>query len=325
MRIESSVISISWIPSEAIKGAGTRVPFEMGIAHYDAPLPETVDDLDALRRADAFRFANELRAWIEVEDGRVVGHGHLGQGHIGSTTLRLGRREATFEAVALPDLRPDPVVTPTSVRFVQTAGGRTGVPAPRRVRRKPFVQFRAPLAWTTLALTVHADVACRRGALADAEAEAREALALADDHGLPWAEPLAIATLLEALGEQARGADADAVLAERELSEWQQGGARAAVHLHARGRLRLAQDRPADALADFRGAGEIMRRYGVDHPAAPSGDSPMRFPMIARPVRNVRMAPPRNQRRARGTSFCVAVLLAAGSASAMNGPCTKLK
>ena len=157
MRIESSVISISWIPSEAIKGAGTRVPFEMGIAHYDAPLPETVDDLEALRRADAFRFANELRAWIEVENGRVIGHGHLGQGHIGSTTLRLGRREATFEAVALPDLRPDPVVTPTSVRFVQTAGGRTGVPAPRRVRRKPFVQFRAPLAWTTLALTVHAD------------------------------------------------------------------------------------------------------------------------------------------------------------------------
>ena len=157
MRIESSVISISWIPSEAIKGAGTRVPFEMGIAHYDAPLPETIHDLDALRQADAFRFANELRAWIDVEDGRIVGHGQLGQGHIGSTTLRLGRREATFEAVALPDLRPDPTVTPTSVRFVQTAGGRTGVPAPRRVRRKPFVQFRAPLAWTTLALTVHAD------------------------------------------------------------------------------------------------------------------------------------------------------------------------
>jgi hypothetical protein len=157
MRIESSVISISWIPSEAIKGAGTRVPFEMGIAHYDAPLPEAVHDLEALRQADAFRFANELRAWIDVEDGRIVGHGQLGQGLIGSTTLRLGRREATFEAVALPDLRPDPTVTPTSVRFVQTAGGRTGVPAPRRVRRKPFVQFRAPLAWTTLALTLHAD------------------------------------------------------------------------------------------------------------------------------------------------------------------------
>jgi hypothetical protein len=157
MRIESSVTSVSWIPSEAIKGVATRVPFEMGVAHYDAPLPEVIDDLDALREADAFRFANELRAWIDVEDGRIVGHGHAGQGHIGSTTMRLGRREVTFEAVALPDIRPEPEVGPTSVRFVQTAGGRTGVPAPRRVRRKPFVQFRAPLAWTTLALTVHAD------------------------------------------------------------------------------------------------------------------------------------------------------------------------
>ena len=43
------------------------------------------------------------------------------------------------------------------MRFVQTAGGRTGVPAPRRVRRRPFVQWQAPLVWTTLSLTLHAD------------------------------------------------------------------------------------------------------------------------------------------------------------------------
>jgi hypothetical protein len=157
MRFESSVTSVSWIPSEAVKGMATRMPFEMGIAHYDDPLPEVIDDLEALRKADKFRFANELRAFIEVENGRVVRHGQLGRGHIGSTTLRIGRRDATFEAVALPDIQPPPEVGPTSVRFVQTAGGRTGVPAPRRVRRKPFVQFRAPLAWSTLALTLHAD------------------------------------------------------------------------------------------------------------------------------------------------------------------------
>jgi hypothetical protein len=157
MRIESSVTSVSWIPSEAVKGLATKLTFDMGIAHYDAPLPEVIDDLEALREADAFRFANELRAWIEVEDGRIVDHGHSGQGLIGSSTLRLGKREVTFEAFALPDLRPEPEVGPTSVRFVQTAGGRTGLPAPRRVRRKPFVQFRAPLAWSTLALTIHAD------------------------------------------------------------------------------------------------------------------------------------------------------------------------
>ena len=36
------------------------------------------------------------------------------------------------------------------VRFQQTAGGRTGVPAPRRVAKPPFVQYHAPTAWSTL-------------------------------------------------------------------------------------------------------------------------------------------------------------------------------
>lgn len=157
MRIEASVTSISWIPSEAISSIATRIPFEAGIAHYDAPPPEVIEDLEELRSADRFRFANELRAWIEVEDGRVVGFGQSGGGHIGSTTLKVGSRSAVFEAVALPDIRPEPAVTPTQVTFSQTSGGRTGVPAPRRVRRAPFVQFSAPLAWTTLSLTIGAD------------------------------------------------------------------------------------------------------------------------------------------------------------------------
>jgi DNA-binding CsgD family transcriptional regulator len=118
-----------------------------------------------------------------------------------------------------------------------------------------------------LALTMHADVSCRHGALADAEAESREALEMADEHGLAWAEPVAIATLIESLGEQGRGDDADEVLRARELSEWQQGTARAALFLHARGRLRLAQDRREEALDDFRRAGDVMVRYGIDNPA----------------------------------------------------------
>jgi hypothetical protein len=59
--------------------------------------------------------------------------------------------------VALSDLRAEPQSGTTWVRFVQTAGGRTGVATPRRVRRKPFVQITAPLAWTTLGLTIHTD------------------------------------------------------------------------------------------------------------------------------------------------------------------------
>jgi hypothetical protein len=62
-----------------------------------------------------------------------------------------------FPAVLFPDLQAKPKVTATTVRFVQTAGGRAGIPGPRRVRRKPFFQIAAPTVWSTLALTVHAD------------------------------------------------------------------------------------------------------------------------------------------------------------------------
>jgi hypothetical protein len=156
MRIEDSVTSISWIPSESITGS-FKVPFEVGLSHYDSPPPDHLIDLDGFLAEDRARFANHLRAYIDVKDGVIAGHGHLGYGRIGSTTLRLGRRDMTFAAVSLPDLRGAEPVAPDAVRFWQTAGGRTGVPAPRRVNRAPFLQFSAPLAWTTLSLTLYAD------------------------------------------------------------------------------------------------------------------------------------------------------------------------
>jgi Cyclic nucleotide-binding domain len=156
MRIESSATSISWIPSEAVGGL-TKMPFETGVAHYDQPPPDLIEDIDALRREGRFRFANRLSAWIEVDDGAIVDHGQSGGGLLCSTLIQLGKKQVAFEAIALPDLHPDPEVSPAEVTFFQTAGGRTGVPAPRRVRRAPFVQFSAPLAWTTLALTLRAD------------------------------------------------------------------------------------------------------------------------------------------------------------------------
>jgi predicted RNA methylase len=59
MRHESSITSLSWIPSEAIEGS-QRLAFDAGMAHYDAPPPEAIEDLQALRNADRFRFANVL-------------------------------------------------------------------------------------------------------------------------------------------------------------------------------------------------------------------------------------------------------------------------
>jgi hypothetical protein len=127
------------------------------MAHYDPPPPPVLEDLDAMRRADRFRFANELRAWVDVVDRRIVNHGHLGQGYLGTTTLRIGPASITFQAVALDDLRPTPEVSEASVRFVQTAGGRSGVAAPRYVDHPPYLRVAPPVVWTTLALTIHAD------------------------------------------------------------------------------------------------------------------------------------------------------------------------
>jgi hypothetical protein len=50
------------------------------------------------------------------------------------------------------------------VRFTQTTGGKTGVPAPRRVAHPPFVQWQAPTVWTTLTLTLHASGQLETGA-----------------------------------------------------------------------------------------------------------------------------------------------------------------
>ena len=158
MRIEHEIVSLSWIPSEAIGGA-MKLPFEHGFTHYDEPPPDHLDDLEALRRADRFRFANQLRAWIEVDaGGSIIDAGYSGGAVMGSTTVLAGKRMArTFEGYVLPVLQADPEVAPDRVRFVQTVGGRTGVPAPRRVNHPPFVQWKAPLVWSTLALTIHAD------------------------------------------------------------------------------------------------------------------------------------------------------------------------
>jgi hypothetical protein len=155
-RFESSVIAVSWIPSEAITGP-SKIPFELGVTHYDEPPPDVLEDLEELRTSDRFREANELRAFVEVEDGRIVNAGHLGRGHIGATSVRLGPAAVRFPAVHLPDIQHEPEVGGSSARFVQTVGGRMGLPTPRPVPHKKFFQFWPSIAWTTLALTINAD------------------------------------------------------------------------------------------------------------------------------------------------------------------------
>ena len=158
MRIASSVTAISWIPSDAIEGM-PKLPFELGVARYDAPPPDRIaeGDLERLRAEDRFREANHLAAWIEVDDGRIVGQGYEGTGLVGSTTFNRGITDITIPGVAFEVLRHEPDVQENAVRFVQTVGGRAGFPAPRRVVGRPFVRIQSATAWTTLALTIRAD------------------------------------------------------------------------------------------------------------------------------------------------------------------------
>lgn len=164
------MVSVSWIPSEAVKGM-TKLPFELGMTNYDSPPPDVIDDLESLRGVDGFRFANELAAWAEFDEasGQVMSWGVGGTPLISPTQVGRGKASVVFEPVALPQLDPEPEVGDGSVRFQRTAGGRTGMPAPRHVNRPPFVKYQAPLAWTTLSLTLRAD-GTSEGSLAGASA-----------------------------------------------------------------------------------------------------------------------------------------------------------
>ena len=157
MLINASVTSISWIPSEAITGP-VRLPMDVGIGHYDDPPPDELYDVAAFVAADRCRFANELKAWIDVDaDGRIVDAGYAGGGHVGVTSMKLMGRRIAIPGVGYPVMRAEPEHRTDRVRFLQTAGGRTGAPMPRPVRRPPFVRVVTPTAWTSLALTIHAD------------------------------------------------------------------------------------------------------------------------------------------------------------------------
>jgi len=156
MRLERSTTTLSWIPSEAVTGLNKAI-FGTGFTHYDDPPPDVIDDLDVLRDEDRFRFANHLAAWIEVDGDRIVDAGYGGGCVMGATTLAVGPRQATFAAIAFDDIQAPPEIGASSARFVQTVGGHTAVPAPRRVTKPPFVKFEAPTVWTTMALTIDVD------------------------------------------------------------------------------------------------------------------------------------------------------------------------
>jgi hypothetical protein len=155
MRIDAAATAITWLPFEALDRLH-NVPLELAVAHYDEPPPALLPDLDDLRRRDAFREANELRAWVEVRAGRVVDYGQTGRSLIGDGP-ELEAQQVAFAAVEFPAIQPEPEVGDGWVRFTQTVGGRIGLPTPRPVVGRPYFHVGAVSAWTTLELLIRAD------------------------------------------------------------------------------------------------------------------------------------------------------------------------
>jgi len=142
MRIDASATAITWLPFDALDRMQV-IPLELAVAHYDEPPPVVVPDLDELRRRDAFREANEVSAWIEIEGGTIVDYGQSGRSLIGEGP-ELEVQQVSFAAVEFPVIQPEPEVGDGRVRFTQTVGGRIGLPAPRRVVASRSGRERSP-------------------------------------------------------------------------------------------------------------------------------------------------------------------------------------
>jgi hypothetical protein len=155
MRIDSSATAITWLPFEALDRIPV-VPLELAVAHYDEPPPEVLPELDELRRRDAFREANELRAWIKVAGDEIVDYGQSGRSMIGDGP-ELETQQVSFAAVEFPVIQPEPEVGDGWARFTQTVGGRIGLPAPRPVVGRPYFHVGAVSAWTTIEVLLRAD------------------------------------------------------------------------------------------------------------------------------------------------------------------------
>jgi hypothetical protein len=277
MRIEKSVTAVTWIPSEAIEGM-PKLPFELGITHYDDPPPDQLGegDLERLCEADRFREANELRAWVEIDDGKIVDAGYSGGALVGTTRVKVGPKTIGFPGVKYPLIQQDPEIGPDWVKFVQTAGGRMGLPAPRRVSGKPFFQIASASAWTTLQLIIYADGTSKyklvgaspfpRHWIYDDEGVLREKSGEIDferwwreAHGpnTPWGgddSPVAVATAETEL--------------ERELSRYVMGDAKSLDRRElAEGETLVEQDSPGtelvlDGMLDVEVDGEIVAEVG---------------------------------------------------------------
>lgn len=161
MQIARTATTVSWIPSDSIPGL-LRLPMEKGIMHYDPPPPLSITDLDAIRCRGEFRFANILRAWIDVEGGKIRDYRYAGGVVMGLTPITAGPLHLLLPTKANTVIQHPARLTGDAVTFVQTAGGRPAFSFLKPSPRWPFLVTRPFTIWTTIELTIKADGGCRQ-------------------------------------------------------------------------------------------------------------------------------------------------------------------
>jgi hypothetical protein len=129
MRIESSVTSLSGIPQGAVEGFN-RLSFGLGVAHFDPPPPEVLDDLNELQANDRFRSTSRLEAWIEVQDGRIVDTGQGGGGRINVTKVGYGSASIAFPRSPCPSCGLTRRSAPAGRGLCRPPAGRPAFPPP---------------------------------------------------------------------------------------------------------------------------------------------------------------------------------------------------
>jgi DNA-binding CsgD family transcriptional regulator len=117
-----------------------------------------------------------------------------------------------------------------------------------------------------LASAFRSQVALRRGAVAEAEADGRTAFEVVDPQVLGYCRPYALSFLCDALVERDQLAEAEALLDSAGPSERWPELAQFGFLIGSRGRLRLAQGRAAEAAADLRECGRRLAPWRPRNP-----------------------------------------------------------
>lgn len=125
--------------------------------HYDPPPPLQITDLEQMQHRGEFRFGNQLRAWIEVDNGEITDCGYSGGTLMGVTPLSFGPLQVMVPAKGNPEIRQSPRKEGAAVTFVQTAGGRPGFSFLKPSARFPFLVRRPYTIWTTVHLRISID------------------------------------------------------------------------------------------------------------------------------------------------------------------------